>query len=390
MTKMPTKTSGGDAEYARILKLIEKGFYDEAALDLRGVRKQLEWPSQSTRTGGDDWNLLSQLLSFRIAMKRGTPTPQVEWMDEAHCENPFLAGEVCFVKGLHLYHQHQMGAGRSCFERAATYYAESGAVERANLARYNEIIGLTYDQPHSMNLLFSKLRELEAAARLSNQQNIVGLVLRQKSYLYKEAGRLKAALREGVEACALLELYGSISDYQLAALNVVDIHICHGDEVEAETLLEYLIEPFDSRVLFPLSFLRARLKGTAVDPSHRHLSCPHFATRFELYQDSVSIGVSTIESPPSGKAGKSLQWDSLRGELRSMGQVWNFRVGSMEFRLIDCLVSKPHSKQLLCETLWPGHSSLAHLDNRLHRLISRFNKKLGGLISFENGWYRFP
>lgn len=59
----------------------------------------------------------------------------------------------------------------------------------------------------------------------------------------------------------------------------------------------------------------------------------------------------------------------------------------MESKLIDNVYPAPISKELLSERLWPGFAQIHLLDNRLHRLISRVNKKLGGLIQHQKGQY---
>ncbi|HAR41048.1 MAG TPA: hypothetical protein DCS07_00175 [Bdellovibrionales bacterium] len=60
----------------------------------------------------------------------------------------------------------------------------------------------------------------------------------------------------------------------------------------------------------------------------------------------------------------------------------------MEGRLIKMLNQEKSTKSLLIETIWPGQSNLELLDNRLHRMISRLNKKLDDGIEFDGKYYR--
>jgi hypothetical protein len=80
-------------------------------------------------------------------------------------------------------------------------------------------------------------------------------------------------------------------------------------------------------------------------------------------------------------------WDTGKNQLQVGTSEFAFKVGSLEHRLVASLAQGPISKALLSERLWPSFSNLRLLDNRLHRLISRVNKKIGGVISCRAGQY---
>jgi DNA-binding SARP family transcriptional activator len=59
----------------------------------------------------------------------------------------------------------------------------------------------------------------------------------------------------------------------------------------------------------------------------------------------------------------------------------------MEGRVLRLLTEQPRSKAYLCEVLWPEECENTALDNRLHRVISRLNKRVPGLIVLRDGVY---
>ncbi len=369
--------------YHEILTLIEKGFYEQASLKLRDVRKRIELPTltEKERT----WHTLSILLSSRIALKGGLKPDHIEGIDIASIKDPFLIGEVCFVKGLYYFNQAKMAEGANSFLTASQAFDACGKTERQWIARFNFLIGKSHQPNIDTHWLFTELRELEVAVQQGENNKLLGLILRQKSCLYKELGRIHAAKTDGIRAVSLLELHGAQSDYQLALLNMVDISLEQNELQEAHDYIDRVLTPLDPRVVFPYSFYKHRLNGTPLALTAKVNSCPHFLSRFDLWEREQPKPIT--EMPSLNDASEAIIWNATVGELKVNSKMFSFKVGSMETKLLNNIYSAPVSKELLSERLWPGFAQIHLLDNRLHRLISRVNKKLGGLIQYHKGQY---
>lgn len=373
-------------EYHEILTLIEQGFYEKASLRIRDIRRKVEMPT--VREQDRLWHTLSILLSSRIAMKGGHSPDHLESIDLSQIQEPFLAGEVAFVKGLYYFTQNKMEKGADSFYHASQQFELAQKSERQWIAYYNYLIGKSHSPSIDSHWLFTELRFLEAKTQATSQYKILGLVLRQKSYLYKEMGKLVAARVDGLKAVDLLELYGAHSDYQLGLLNLVDINLELENETDATEWFERLLPPFDPRIQFPYHFYSHRLGREPLTLLAINKACPHFHSRYLHWKQkqpeasSNAVSNRVIATTPRGDA-----WDSTSGQLRINNEDFDFKPNSMESKLIDSLFPGLISKELLCERLWPGYSQLHLLDNRLHRLVSRVNKKLRGRIVCQKGQY---
>ena len=83
------------------------------------------------------------------------------------------------------------------------------------------------------------------------------------------------------------------------------------------------------------------------------------------------------------------KWTKLKGELHLPARrTIPVQHNNLEGKLIQLLIQSGSSKTLICEKLWPESCSVGHLDNRLHRLVSRLNTKSGmSLVQFDGKLY---
>jgi hypothetical protein len=136
--------------------------------------------------------------------------------------------------------------------------------------------------------------------------------------------------------------------------------------------------------MFPLAFIKWRLGGDMPVLSSFSTLPPGWKEKFERL--SRSTEADETKPPPR------FIWEIENGVVR-----WEaddapgllFRAESLEGKLVRLLAQSKMSKHLLIEALWPEHVSVHHIDNRLHRLIGRINKKFGvKLVVFDGNFYR--
>ncbi len=202
--------------------------------------------------------------------------------------------------------------------------------------------------------------------------------MRQKSYLFQEIGRPHAALCEAEKAVKTLGLNGLLSDYQLALIQAADCAMDLGDSHVAKQYFEYVISPIDTRVKFPLAYLEARIFGNVMDPKWFDIVVPYWKLKFEKHftRNKTPLEVNYYWNQNSG-----IFKDPISKKCTSI------LPRSLEGLLLNCLIHQKCSKSLLCEVLWPSHCNVYHLDNRLHKLISRLNKKFVPIIQFDGRFY---
>lgn len=367
--------------YQDILFLIEKGLYEEASLCLRRFREQ------PTKNNQEETTLLALLLSARIALKAGHAVEHIKYLDERVVSSPLLKAEICVVKGLVYFQKGSLQEAVDYFYLATKNYQEAGVEERAVLLEYNYLIALSHlrgvSSVDGLGLL-DTFQDLQVRAAKSNNLKMMGLIHRQKSYLFKEAGRLNAALFEIQQGLPLLELHSARSDYHLGLLSAAEIAFDLGDHFKAEAYLEMVVGAIDKRVEFPLRYVQSLVHGTPLEEPSLQDACPHFVQRYEWRRQRVGgdirqkVEVGVLELPSGDAEGNFI--------LRTNEQLM-IKKGGLEEMLLLLLEQGPQSKNLLCERLWPEVSDPEHLDNRLHRLISRLNKKIPGLIIYKKRRY---
>ncbi len=377
-----------ESTYIEILNLIEKGFYEEASQKLRVHRKNADMPqSRNQFESHNDWNLLSMLLSFRLTLHSGILPKSFINIQIETISNLYIKGEFYFVNGLYLFHINKMQEGAIYFFYAAEIFKQIAKNDRFYVSQYNYIIGKSYEPNISTHWLLTEIRKLEEELQSNptQHQKILGVCLRQKSYLYKDLKHFQAAFDEGLKSAQLLEIYGSQSDYQLSLINLCEISLEQTNLDNAKLYLQKIIPPMDPRVQFPYHFFKHRTFNVPLNLEMLNHSCPHFLERFNIWKKSHKIKFRNTKNEPQTQN----NWNALTGELTLNQEVIKFKQASLEFKLLQSIHKGPISKELLCERLWPEYSQIHLLDNRLHRLISRLNKKTNGLIEFKNGSYHF-
>lgn len=361
--------------YQNILEMIYAGSYEQAAAAIRQLREQnsVIWDS--------DLALMQNLLATRIALKSGN-IPNVDGLSVSIETDNFLAGEVYLVKGITQYQSGNMAEGMAHYWSAKKYFEKSGHKDKELMAWYNHLIGDTHVVTRSLQEQLQMFRAIEVEADQYAQKRILGLVHRQKSYFYKEEERYNAALLEAEKSIYFLELYGAASDYHLGLLNAAELCIELQIPAQAKKYFEMILPPIDKRVQFPIAFIESRLNNSEVNTSQIAQSCPHFLYRYELWKSK--------KVPKEQVSTDDLYWtdheDSV--EIQFKGKTLSLKKNMLEYKLIEMLAVGPHPKSLICEKLWPEYSDVQHLDNRLHRLISRMNKKSEGLITYSEKLYK--
>ncbi|MGZ3774844.1 MAG: hypothetical protein ACXVCY_06520 [Pseudobdellovibrionaceae bacterium] len=369
--------------YEKILERIYAGLYEQAADDIRQLREE------SSFTWNADLTLMQNLLAARIALKSGNIPASVESLQIGSGTNAFLGGEVCLVKGIVAYQSGHMLEGMQNYSLAKDYFSKSGHKDKELLAWYNNLIGDTHITERPLQEALQMFRPLESQAERFSQQRILGLVRRQKSYFYKEQSKYNAALLEAERGLSALELSCATSDYHLGLLNICEILLELQRPLDAEKYFEMILFPLDKRVQFPFAFIESRLRNKKIDLSCQEQSCPHFLYRFNRWNKLVnekSPANGSIMDEEDSLIIKEIDDDSIEIVFNKTSHVMKKSV--LEFKLIENLAIGPHPKSLLCEKLWPEYSDIEHLDNRLHRLVSRINKKIDGLILYEDKRYK--
>ncbi|MGZ3768865.1 MAG: hypothetical protein ACXVCP_05170 [Bdellovibrio sp.] len=364
--------------YKQILEQIYAGFYEEASAGIRILREKNSFRFDQELV------LMQNLLAARIALKSGNIPQNIESLTIGRNEMPFIAGEIHLVKGITNYQTGKMVEGISDYSSARKYFEKSGHKDKELLAWYNELIGCTHVYKKTLKEFLSDFRLLEIEAEKFNQNRILGLIQRQKSYFYKDAGKYNAALFEAEKSVRLLELFCAASDFHLGLLNVVDILIELNRHSEAMKYMELIIEPVDKRVQFPLAYLKNRLLGTELVFVNQEQSCPHFLYRYNSWKNS-SITITEKAAPILDF---KFRIDGDNTVVSFEGKEYILKKDCLEAKLIEILTGGPQGKNLICEKLWPEYAEIPHLDNRLHRLISRTNKKTDGLIVYSEKTYK--
>lgn len=361
--------------YQTILELIYAGSYDQASGEIRQLREK------NSQMWNSELALMQNLLAARLALKSGNIPDSVDTLTISVETDNFLAGEVFMVKGITRYQSGKMIEGMSDYLIAKKYFEKSGHKDKELMAWYNHLIGSTHVSDRSLHDYLQMFRSIEAEAEKYLQNRILGLVRRQKSYFYKDHKKFHAALHEAERSIPYLELHCAASDYHLGLVNIAEILLELQQKKDAQKYYEMIVQPLDKRVQFPFAFIEARLFDGKVDTTNMTQSCPHFVHRYEIWKSAIR-SINKIEN----KLVLINKDDNV--QIQFNGKVLSIKKNVLEFKLIEILASGPHSKNLICEKLWPEYSEVHHLDNRLHRLISRVNKKIDGLILYSDKSYK--
>jgi hypothetical protein len=205
------------------------------------------------------------------------------------------------------------------------------------------------------------------------------MIYRQKAHAFEDLNRLHASLEEISKAISIFEINGPMSDYQLALIHAADICLDLGDEFKSRTFFEYVIAPVDARVAFPLAFVHWRLGGPIPDKDNFSIIPGGWKEKFDkliLKTEKFNENIQLIWTQKTGH---------IVGPLFTQSII--IKPASFEGRLIRLLTQERATKNFLIEALWPLQSEVQLLDNRLHRLISRLNKKLNDQIVYDGKYY---
>jgi tetratricopeptide (TPR) repeat protein len=374
--------------YNEIIEKIYLGLYEDASVDIRNLREQntLEWNAE--------WSLMQNLLAARVALKSGLIPENIATLETSLNTSAFLSGEINMLKGIVNYQSGNLKEGREYFAQAQKFFQNSTHKSKELLCWYNLLIGDTHLMKKSLHEFLIEFRKLELEAESIAQYRILGLVYRQKSYLYKENNKINAAFHEAEKSIKYLELYCAASDFHLGLLNITEILIELGQSESAKSYYEMILEPLDRRVQFPKAYVESRLFKNPISEENQDQSCPHFLGRHSLWlsrqNESQQLDLSVVTGHNSSKVEELVVVSSDHEKLYV--QLNNTRLAlkryCLESKLIEILKSGPQSKLLICEKLWPEYSDTHHLDNRLHRLVSRINKKIEGLVLYSAKTYK--
>lgn len=359
------------AIYERLVGMVEMGEYEAASEILNEMR--------GVETDADPLaliHLVRLLMSVRIAIKNGKSSSPLELLNNYYGVSPYFLAEIHFVRGLGCYQLGKFQQGIDEFIESRKYYESIYRHNRILLVNFNVFVGKKllrlFPDPQSELI---ELRKLLREALVEKNRRMVGKIFREKSKLYQRIGRFQAAAREAYRSVDILEAYGPISDYQLSLVQAADCALDVGDKERASGFLELIAGSTDARVRFPRDFLWSKILGNKIDPSAYDVVTIYWREKWLATQNSKKATPQWIwtESAIVNNEGK---------EIAIVKQ------GSLEGQILRILLEGSCSKQLLVERLWPESCDAHVLDNRLHRLVSRTNKKTGDIITFDGSRYQ--
>lgn len=349
-------------EYSKILELIYLSKFEEAGKALSMIRK--------TDNFSFEIGLLKKLLLFRLAIKSGNLDFDINSIDENITQDSLLKAEIGMVKGLYNYQSKKMSEGQIYFYHAIQNYELAKENEKRMICTFNYLVGDTYRSFRNNQTLITQFSSLAEEAKELGTLKTLGLSYRQLSYLYKDEKMFAKAIDVGLMAKNILLTKGAISDFQLTVLHLMETYLEQNNGEGAQALIPELKGPFDQRVLFPILYLQLRmdiiiLEKSIISDDIIEQSCPHFRRRY-------------------------CEWISKCKHVSNLCQVEiPANLTDLESKFLSTLKQGPLTKNLIIEILWPDYTDFEHANGRFHQLIHRINKKMGGLITFSNGLYRF-
>ncbi|MGZ3775606.1 MAG: hypothetical protein ACXVCY_17000 [Pseudobdellovibrionaceae bacterium] len=371
--------------YDEVLQMLESGLPENTTVFLRELRFKSDKDILS--------ETLRRLISIRIALKCSTISDDGVYLIGEDGGVLWIQGEIHLVVGLAKYHQGLFLEGSAYFKKAEKIFADVDFAARSLLSAFNSLIGEFYAGTISdSNVKLEHLRILEKRCRSllekprwdeARVRKVFAMILREKAVLFEKENRLYAAIEELEKAIDMFSLEGTRSDYHLALIQGADLKLLIGDRQGALSNYEHLIPPVDTRVEFPLAYLKWRLFAQEFDLSAFTVLPPTWVERFKNHQQKKCL-------PAEEKKERYLKWNIKSNQLHenSVQQFWKLKATSLEGKLLRLLIKMRASKTLLTETLWPEYAQINELDHRLHQLISRMNQKFGGIIIYDGSAYR--
>ncbi|WP_413574655.1 hypothetical protein ACLVWU_10535 [Bdellovibrio sp. HCB290] len=333
--------------------------------------------------GLSDQQLLEQrLLSFRLAIKNGRGNElDPEDLVFTSINDSFILGEAHFVRGVVYAHSHSYGKAALEMSQAALFYDKAKASEKFCLSLFNEFIFKSNDNQINGNELLSQLALIISKSEALAAYKVIGLCLRQRSYIFQSTERFQAALDEIQKAMNFIEAHCPSSDYHLALIHAADCALDLKNPEQAQSFLGYLPPELDSRVAFPLAYIKSRLNNDLLVEAQFADISEHWKSRYAKYVSEKLIpAVSDLPTWSWNLATHAL----VDQKKRIIGKV---KFKSLEGQLLQTLILKSASKELLCEILWPEYAENHILDDRFFRLKARITQKLGEIIHFDGSNY---
>lgn len=381
LKRLRRSSASGDEQlqtiYYKMIEIIILGKYEEVAEGL----KELRDPEFSK---DDDIEAVRRLITIRLSMKRGDPGENVSWLNFPVKENSWLMAEKLLAQAHWNYHLQLFDEGTKLFQEAAKKFEPLKMHGREFVSTFNSIIGeINGSNALTPQMQLEKLRALELKVKPHSDDKdcarVQALIYRQKAHAFEDLNRLHASLEEISKAILVFELIGPASDYHLALLHAADISLDIKDEFKARAFFEYIITPVDARVEFPMAFVNWRLGGELPDKKNFSILPGGWIEKFEKLSSSSQLS----------NTGSEWTWIQTTGVISgdTLENSLVIKPASLEGRLIRILAQEKATKNFLIEALWPQQSEVHLVDNRLHRMISRLNKKLNNSILYDGKYY---
>lgn len=356
--------------YEQLRCLVNESNFEQAAERLRVMRD-----AEFGRSPFD--SIILKLISGRISLRSGQEPLDSLLIDPDEVPEPFFMAELHLLRGYSFFNQAKYQEGAKDFCKAAEIYSGLELYQRSHTAEYNFIVGLENSEMLSSFQLLKRLKVLEKKAFTRQDIKNLGNTQRQISYIYADQGKWNRALEEVLSAKKYLLDSGAKADFDLAICQQALCLAMLSRVQEAGLALEEILSPIDSRVLFPRDFVKAEIEGLEINSQDYAVVSSYWRNRSKA-----------LSREASKQDGCELVWDKKYSLLYDRGENSKpLKAKSLEGRLIQLLTSNGQSKPVLCEQIWPEHCETEHLDNRLHRLVSRINQKWPGLIQFDGQNY---
>ncbi|MEK6578638.1 MAG: hypothetical protein AABZ55_05375 [Bdellovibrionota bacterium] len=363
--------SKAEFQYHELRSLIESGLYEAASDKIRVVRDESS-PSR-------DLNILRSLISARISLNSVANQVDESALNPALAERPWVRAEVLFVRGLLRFQLNEFSSGIEDFLNAENLYRTLHLGDREVLSGFNAFIGkLNAGLYPDSSIGLECLKAVERRATELGCRKVLGMIFRQKSYFLQSLGRSRAALQEVARGFQDLEFYAPKADYQLARIQAADCALDLALTEDTILHLEFVVPPLEARVQFPLAYVQSRRDKSPLTES-----------ALRSFEVIAPFWLSKWKTSKGEEKKSHAKWSKLKGELQlPAGRTIPVQHNNLEGKLIQLLIQSGSSKTLICEKLWPESCSVGHLDNRLHRLVSRLNTKSGmSLVQFDGKLY---
>ncbi len=327
--------------------------------------------------------LEQKLLSFRLALKNGRGSElDPNELNPGATKDSFTQAEAHFVRGIVFAHKNNFSEAATEMFLASGLYEKAQSSEKYCLSLFNELIFKSNGNLINTNEELAQLALIVSKAESLTVPKVVGLGLRQRSYVFQNTKRPQAALEEIKKALVFIEAHCPSSDYHLALIHAADCALDLKMPDQAQVHLSYLPTDLDSRVAFPFAYINARIKGDLLITEQFSDVSEHWKLRYEDY-------AARKISSSHGAELQTLTWNLMThtlfdGNKRIIGKI---KLKSLEGQFLQLLMSKPANKDLLCEVLWPEFAENQTLDDRFFRLKARITQKLGEIVHFDGSNY---